>query len=260
MKPIPYRHKVDLVMNETVLDIGYGITSWLGVEGRLALRVVDITPMYSELDGTPKSVPNDIHHHDETLVGATDPWLLFRVGAKCGVFVTAARFGFTLPLGKTQEDPYALGEQGLSHEHTQFGTGTLVPVVGGGVSYVHERVEVGLSGIAFFSLYENGKGFRAPNRWQAGLRTTVPLLEGVLRPFATFDLTYEGRELWHGKEGLEGSFTQTSLLAGAGLAWRFSDPWSLEVSGRAVLARSSDAPTFAYPGVLGFAVSTHFGP
>jgi hypothetical protein len=260
VKPIPYRHTVDLVIGETVLDVGYGIASWLAVEGRLALRVVDLTPTYAELDGTPKSVPNDIHHHDETLVGPTDPSLLFRVGAKSGAFVTAARFGFTFPLGKTVENPYALGEQGISHEHTQFGTGTIVPVVGGGLSYVAERVELSWSALAFFSLYENAKGFRAPSRWQTGLRTTVPLFDGALRPFVTVDLTHGGRELWNGAPGLEGSFQQTSVLGGGGLAWRFADPWSVELGARAVLARASDGASFEYPAVFDVAVFTHVGP
>ena len=30
----------------------------------------------------------------------------------------------TLPLGRTVEDPFALGDMGLPHEHSQFGTGT----------------------------------------------------------------------------------------------------------------------------------------
>jgi hypothetical protein len=258
--PVPYRHHIDLFMTETSLDAAWGVRPWLAVEARMSVRSVAITPTYSELDGTPKDVPNDIHHHDETLVGITDPWLVLRTGAAAGRFVTAARVGVTLPFGSTVEDPYALGARGLWHEHTQFGAGTVMPVVGGGVSYLGERVEVALTLLGFFGLAENAKGFRAPSRFFVGARGTFPLLEGKVRPFAAVDVAHEGKELWHGLPGLEGSFAQTTLLAGGGLAWVFADPWSVELGARARVARFSEGASFEYPGILQLAISTRFGP
>src|SRR5688572_3094903 len=118
--PVPYNHHVDLFMTDVSLDASYGLASWLAAELRLALRIVDVNPTYSELDGTPKEVPNDIHHHDETLVGPSDPWLVLRVAGATGRLVTAARLGVTLPIGRTEPDPYLLGSRGEWHEHIQF--------------------------------------------------------------------------------------------------------------------------------------------
>ena len=67
-EPTPYNHHVDQVIAETVLDASLGLTPWLALDTRWSLRIADVKPTYSELDGTPKQVPNDIHHHDETLV------------------------------------------------------------------------------------------------------------------------------------------------------------------------------------------------
>jgi hypothetical protein len=256
--PTPYNHHVDLFMSEVSLDAAYGIAPWLAAELRLALRIVDVNPTYSEVDGTPKSVPNDIHHHDETLVGPSDPWLVARFGGAAGDFVTAARLGVTLPIGRTEPDPYALGAEGKSHEHIQFGTGTFMPIVGLGVSWAGGPVHLSASGTALFSLYENGEGFKAPSRMFGGVRVTVPLDEGAWLPYASVDLAHETEELWQGHVGLEGSNVRTDLLVGLGVAWRFADPWQAEIGVRARVAQLTDAASFDYPGLLQLGLSTQF--
>ena len=254
----PYVHHVNLFVNELSLDAAYGVAPWLAVEARLGLRIVKITPVYSELDGTPKSVPNEIHHHDETLVGPTDPWLVLRAGGALGKLGTAARLGVSLPVGSTEPDPYILASEGKSHEHVQFGTGALVPIVGGGLSYSIAPVDLSLSGLAFFSLYENSKGFRAPSRWLASTRATLPLAAGAWRPYVAADLTHEGREVWHGTPGVEGT-SRTELLLGGGVSWEFAAPWRANLGLRVRTFRVSSGPSFDYPGILQLGVSAHFG-
>ncbi|MDB4994467.1 MAG: hypothetical protein JWM74_1899 [Myxococcaceae bacterium] len=256
--PVPYRHHVKLFLTETNFDASYGLTPWLAIDARFGFRVVDITPTYFELDGAPKRVDDDIHHHDETLVGLTDPWLVARLGAASGKLVTTSRLGFTLPLGNTVEDPYALGARGLSHEHTQLGTGTFVPIVGLGLAWIDPRYELSLSAVALFSLYENDKGFRAPSRSFVSSRMTLPLLESTWRPYATFELAHEGRERWHGVDGAE-SFVRNDLLVGAGLGWRFAPPWEAQLGLRVRAASLGNGATFEYPGIVMFGLATSFG-
>jgi len=258
VQPTPYRHHVDLFMTDVSLDASYGISPWLAAELRLALRIVDVTPTYSELDGTAKQVPSDIHHHDETLVGPSDPWLVLRFGAAKSKLVTSARLGVTLPVGRTEPDPYELGAEGKSHEHIQFGTGTFVPIVGIGLSYAIDPVELSASAVGLFSVYENGEGFRAPSRMFASARGTLPLAKGMLRPYVSVDVTHETEELWHGTAGVEGSNVRTELLVGGGLSWLFADPWQAELGVRARVAQFTDAASFDYPGILQFGLSTHF--
>jgi hypothetical protein len=256
--PTPYNHHVDQLMSDVSLDVSYGIAPWLAAELRLVLRIVDVNPTYSELDGTAKSVPNDIHHHDETLVGPGDPWLVLRAAAASGKVVTGARLGVTLPIGRTEPDPYALGAEGRWHQHLQFGTGTFMPIVGAGVSWASEPVELSLSALALFSVYENSEGFRAPSRFFLSTRATLPLADGAWKPYVSADLTHETEELWAGMEGMEGSTVRTEVLLGGGVSWRFADPWTAELGVRARVAQLTDAASFDYPGLLQIGLSTSF--
>lgn len=229
------------------------------MEARLSLRVVDTTPTYTEVDGSPKLVPDDIHHHDRTLVGPGDPWLVARFAGAAGNLTSAARIGLTLPLGLTQPDPYALGAEGKWHEHTQLGTGTVVPILGLGLSYRLDPVSLALSGLGFFSLYENGHGFRAPSRYFLSARASLPLLDGALTPYVASDISGETTEIWHGAPGAEGVNGRVDLLVGGGLAWAPAPAWQIELSVRGRAARLTNAAAFEYPGLAQIAVSWHTG-
>jgi hypothetical protein len=254
--PVPFRHHVDLFLTDVSVDASYGVRPWLAAEVRLALRIVDITPTYTELDGRPKEVPNDIHHRDQTLVGPTDPWLVLRVGGKEGCVVAGARLGITLPIGSTEPDPYALGAEGKSHEHTQFGTGTFLPIVGGGLSCALAPVDLSVSALGLFSFAENAHAFRAPSRFFAGAQAGYAL--GALRPYVSLDLSHETEELWHGGPGLEGSSVRTELLMGAGASWAFAPPWRAEVGVRVRAAQLTSGASFDYPGILQLGLATSF--
>ncbi|MBK8254033.1 MAG: hypothetical protein IPK82_15385 [Polyangiaceae bacterium] len=256
--PTPYYHRVELWASDINLDVSYGVTSWFAAEARLALRIVDTTPTYSELDGSPKLVPNDIHHHDRTLAGPGDPWITARFGGAFGKLTTAARVGVSLPLGSTEPNPYTLARDGRWHEHTQLGSGTVIPIIGFGLSYNTESVELALSAIGFFSLSTNGYGFRAPSRFFAGLRGSVPLLKGRLAPIATFDVAHESNEMWDGLPGLEGNSLRTDLLVGLGLSFEFVKDFRAEVIARGRVARFSEGVSFDTPGFIQASVATHF--
>jgi hypothetical protein len=263
-RPTPYWHFVDQVIAETVLDASLGLTDWLALEARWSLRVADVHPTYAELDGTPKLVPDDIHHHDETLVDPTDPWLLVRLAAvdERG-FVGSLRLGASFPVGRTEPDPYALGREGLRHQHLQAGTGTLVPIVGLGVGYTllessATPVTLSLAGLGFFNAYANGEGFQAPVRLYASQRVAVSLLERTLTPFVEGILAHEGEEFWAGEVGLEGSNVRTEVYVGGGLAWRFYDTWSVDATARGRVAALTDAPVFKSYGLFSLGLSTSF--
>ena len=256
--PAPFYHHVTLFTTDIGLDGSYGLSSWLAAELHLGVRLVDTTPTYTELDGTPKSVPHDPHHHDETLFGPTDPWFLLRFGARAGKLVTAARIGGSLPIGRTEPNPYVLGAEGKWHEHIQFGTGTFEPIVGLGLSYDTGPVRLDLSGMAFFSLYENGKGYRGPSRGFATVRAAVPLRGATIRPYVEALLRHESEEYWDGLPGLEGTNVKTELILGGGLAWTFADPWFADLGVQVRVASFTDAPVFSYPGILSFGLGTRF--
>lgn len=254
----PYNHHLDQLMGEAIFSASLGITPYFGLETRWSLRITHVDASFSELDGTPKEVPGEIHHRDETLVDVADPWLLGRVGGAVGDFTSLARLGLSFPLGRTEPDPYRAGRRGESHQHLQGGTGTFVPILGAGVSYTIAPVTLGLGGVAFFSLYENHHGYRAPSRFYLTQRTTVSVLEGVLAPFAEVSLAHVTEEYWQGLAGLEGTNVRTELYLGGGLAWRFADTWSLDgsVSGR--VANFTEGASFDTYGLFRLGVSKSF--
>lgn len=261
--PTPYNHHVDEVLAETVLDASLGVTDWFGIEARWSLRVADVNPTYSELDGTPKEVPDDIHHHDETLVDLTDPWLMMRFASVFGSVVGVLRLGASFPVGRTEPDPYALGREGKRHQHLQAGTGTLVPIAGLGLSVAIGRdtvvpITLGVSATGFFNATENGEGFRAPVRLYGSHRVTASFMKGVLNPFADVTLAHEGEELWNGEVGLEGSNVRTEVYLGGGLEWRFHDRWSVALTTRARVATLTEAPSFESRGLFSLALSGSF--
>ena len=81
------------------------------------------------LDGEPYSPPyGGIHHRNETLFGVSDPKLwLQRFSGLPKDFVLGLNLGTSIPLGKIEENPFALAAEGKEHQHFQRGTGTFVP-------------------------------------------------------------------------------------------------------------------------------------
>jgi hypothetical protein len=74
-----------------------------------------------------------------------------------------------LPLGRTEEDPFRLGDMGLPHQHIQFGNGTFDPLLALDVSRSFGRLQAAAYGQAQLTLYANTKGFQAGSRLFAGL-------------------------------------------------------------------------------------------
>lgn len=254
--PAPYWHDVAVWFSETSLDASLGLTEWLAVDGRFAVRVVDVSPAFRELDGREKLGVSDLHHRKETLAGPADPWLFLRVGAQRGPFVAAARAGVSFPLGQTAENPYALARRGIPHQHIQFGSGTFMPLVGGSLALTFTRVSLALSGLGQFSLSTNNQGFRAPSRTFGVVRASFPLLDGVLTPFATTDVMWETAELWDGRVGADG-VERGQVFAGVGLSWLFAAPFQVEGSFRGRVASFGGAILDSV-GFFQLALSTRF--
>jgi len=108
------------------LSLGLGKGWQVHADLPVDLKVLNIE--YS-LDGDPYDPPYaGIHHRDETLFGLSDSTLsLQHYRGLPADLVLGLSLGTTLPLGKTEEDPFALAAQGKEHQHFQRGTGTFVP-------------------------------------------------------------------------------------------------------------------------------------
>ena len=175
---------------------------------------------FRTMDGTPFTPdPPDYHHSNRTLTGFADPWLLAAFGRTSGDWSYGARAGASLPLGSTEEDPFALGDQGLPHEHIQFGSGTVQPIGALGVGRAFGTVGASVVGLARFGVATNEHGYRPGDQWLVqGLATSALGVE-----HATFSLGstffHETAETWQGSVGTEGNLGRSDLYAEGHAAW-----------------------------------------
>jgi hypothetical protein len=178
-----HRHAVELEFVRFELVTTYAFTE--GWDARLRVpydvkertaRVVLVDPAApDEIAAMQRNL--DAHHPTETLEGLGDLTLLAarkrRDLLRHGDVLTTT-FGTSIPIGRTEEDPYVLGDAGLPHEHIQFGTGTFDPLL-----EVHYFAPVGritslsANALGKFPLYENDKGYRGPVEVSSGMSLAV---------------------------------------------------------------------------------------
>lgn len=230
--PATVIHDQDIVTNETRLAAELGVTPWLAAGLVLPLRVFDTSIRYLDASGEEVQIENPfIHHHDETLVGLGDPWLYARTSRRAGGFMLGARLGVSLPLGRTEEDPFELGDMGLAHEHSQFGSGTLQPLLGVEAARTFGSVRAEVFGLTLQSLYENKHGYYAGDRYAGGAGVASSLGTTKWRFRTTVEIQHETAERWNGIVRTdEGNTGRTDVLAGAEVMFRLTDDWHAGVS------------------------------
>jgi hypothetical protein len=213
----PYLHDQDVEVAEVRPVLEYGLTQHLSVEAQLPVRAVRSRITYRQLDGTPFTPPNaDLHHRNETLAGPGDAWLSGRAAWQLGAVWVSGRLGATLPLGRTEENPFALGEAGIEHQHVQFGTGTVNVLAGADAAWRPGPLSVRGYGQVLWVPAPNGRGYQAGNRLAAGA-----LAEWTLKPLqlsAGLDVVSEAPERWDGGVQQDGNVGRTDLLVGGGVA------------------------------------------
>jgi hypothetical protein len=216
-----FNHDQNIYPVELRAVLELGLTPGWGVEAQIPFRLTRTSVRYTTPDGQPYApLDPDVHHRNETVAGLADPWLLGRYATVFGDVLVTARAGLTLPLGHTEEDPFALGSRGLRHQHIQLGNGTFDPLLAVDVSRAFGRVQLGGFAMAQLTLYDNDKGFRAGNRWMAGLQGGTPLVAGLVGALG-LDLLHESPERWGGKIQQDGNLGRTELLAGLSLTRSF---------------------------------------
>ncbi len=256
----PQLHDQRFSIGELRARVEYGLTEALGLELQVPLRLNYTTVQFRRLDGTPVSLDYvNIHHRNETLFGLGDPWVRGRYGFGLGDVTLVARAGFTVPLGSTVENPFALGEAGQEHQHVQFGTGTVQPLLGLEAERRWDDWSVRGWGQAQLSLLENRHGYRSGHRFAVGVSGEAKVL-GALRVSAGADLVNEQPERWDGRVQQDGNLGRTDVLVGGGLAYPL---------GKVQLGLTVRVPVYqhiighhgqlTYPGLLGLTAETVFG-
>jgi thiol-disulfide isomerase/thioredoxin len=214
-------YEARVLLSETRVSAEYALRPWLAIGAALPYRRVGIGVTYRDQAGAEVEPESTIHARDEVVHGIGDASLLVHAAREVGGVTVHARAGTSLPIGHTEPDPFALGADGLEHQHVQLGTGTLIPMVA-----VEAQRRFGASTVAAWalaqpSLYPNRHGYRAGHRASTGLTALSALGLRGLTFSAAAELHLEGAERWDGEVPEdEGNQGRRDLLIGAAVAWR----------------------------------------
>jgi WD40 repeat protein len=137
----------------------------------------------------------DIHHRTETLRGIGDVQLtvLFPLGGHLQIGA-----GLSIPFGRTQPNPIVLGREGKTHEHIQFGSGTVDPLFSMLWSRPAGRFVLSAWADGQIPLYENRHGFKAPVTVRYSVGPSLPI--GTTAVALQWAGQYQSIGRWDGEE------------------------------------------------------------
>ena len=202
----------ELTVSELLLSTGYGMRDGMGIELYVPIRSVRDRVHYEDLNRQPYTPPHPgLHHRNETLTKPADPQLALHFGHNFETWTIAGRTGVAIPLGRTEPNPFALGEQGLWHQHIQFGNGTWDPLLGVAFARGFGAFDLELDGFARLTLYENDHGYQAGNRYFGSLTGSHPFAR-TWKGSAGLVVAREMPERWDGLIETEGNLGRTDVL------------------------------------------------
>jgi hypothetical protein len=248
--PVPILHEQDLRISEAAFVAERGLARGLGISAVFPLRWVRTRIHFVDLEHRPIDVPNgSIHHRNEDLSGPGDPWLLLHRVRAFGAWIVGARGGVSIPLGRTEPNPFELGRRGLPHQHIQFGTGTWDPVAGVAAGRRFGQVGFVVSGLARFVVSTNEHGYRAGDRFYASAAVDRRIA-GSWRGIAGLDLAREQAETWGGLVETEGNLGRTDLLGSIGLTRPLGRVGGFHVTAKIPLRTRATGAQVDYPVIV----------
>ena len=248
-------HEEDLAISEIAFVTEAGVARALGIEAVLPLRVVRTRIRFEGMEHQPIVVPNgSIHHRNETLSGPGDPWLLVHGARGVGGWTVAARAGVSIPVGRTEPNPFALGRLGLPHQHIQFGTGTWDPVVGLAAGHRFGQVGFVVHTLARLVFGTNDHGYHAGDRLFASAAFDRRIA-GTWRGIVGMDLAREHTETWDGRIETEGNLGRTDLLASIGLTRPLGSNGGVHITAKIPLLTRATGAQVRYPVIVAVGLS-----
>ena len=235
-----HRHYVKLNIFRVDIGLKYYLNSqWMletniPYETKIQEAKVEELPQYPLTSSERQAVERNqyIHHRNETYTGPRDMDIFLGYRTQ-GLLVDhdslTGRIGTTIPIGKTEEDPWKLGDAGLKHLHIQFGTGTFNPIVDlhyGLPLYKGLRANVSLRGKLPF--YENSKTYRGSREatYIAGLNYRLNNWLSVQAGYLGF---YQSFAYWAGEQDINSGLRFSMASFGASVITPYNVPLSLAV-------------------------------
>ena len=212
--PIPsHQHHQEVLFATISSNLLYSFNDQWQIGMSLPFQYRNIGIRYSLTDTGENYTPPyaGLHHRNETLYGLGDAEAYAQRFFTLDSLTVGIFFGSTIPIGKTEEDPYALAVAGQEHQHFQMGTGIFVPTTDVTVFYRQEKQGWIGKVRGEYSLYENDKFYKTGSafRWDAGYwRVLSPrvLLLGQVKG------DHEQPDTWR---GLTAPFSGRHALSGA---------------------------------------------
>ena len=253
-------HDQALVITEARLALDVGLTRRFAASVMLPFRLIDTSIRYlDESGGEVELVTPSTHHRNEIVSGLADPMVLAGTSATVGGWRLAVRVGTTVPLGRTEEDPFAAGDMGLAHQHIQLGTGTFNPVLSIEAARSWGAWRVGAFGLTQQALYENGKGYHAGDRYAAGV-VARRRLGARWSARGGVDVQAESAERWNGvshtDDGNRGRF---DLIAGVGGSYAVGRGVTFDAALKVPIVTHAVGGQLDMPALLEVGVSWSFG-
>ena len=232
-----HTHELFIVPLQVAPSITFAASERVGLELTTPVRMVHTNASYSTPEGdayTP--IDAGVHHRDETLWGLSDARVAARYATQIGAFWLTTRVGTTVPIGRTEPDPFLAGDAGEEHQHIQFGSGTFEPTLGFNLTRGTTFVQWSAYAQGQLGLYENRHGFRAPARGLVGTSADYRTMLGHLFG-ASLEVSAEGPERWQGRIEQDASLGRTEILFGPQASVAIGASMHLFASVRFVLYR-----------------------
>lgn len=218
-----HRHEVSLDYTRFELGLQYTLSPDWDLVARLPWEEKAQTSVVAFVDpATPEEraamLRNaDVHHRTATYRGLGDAMLLGRrrwTSVWRDDDLVSVTIGTTVPIGRIEENPYLLGDEGREHRHIQFGTGTFDPLLEATYAFrLTPSTTAGAYVAGRFPLYENRHTFHAPFDTSAGIHATQALTPRLLAR-AEAGAYYQGHGEWNSLRDENTGLVSTSALAG----------------------------------------------
>ena len=196
---------LDFVRNELALEYTFKTnwTWWFRIPYDIKIQRADINFVddFTAAEKTDIVRNRDIHHREETYTGFSD--MRFFVSHRINKFWGEngrldIALGSSLPVGKTESNPLAAGNEGRKHLHIQFGTGTFDPLLElHYVASISRKWSLAAFTMNKFPFYENSQNYRGPLETTSGISLGYKLrkgisLRGTLANFSQSQAKWEG--------------------------------------------------------------------
>lgn len=213
-QPVPNEHFVELQWMRVVVGVNLPLGDGWDLELEAPYDVKDVEARYELPDGTPFDNPlGDLHHRTERLEGFSDFLLMAshrpRDVLLPGDFVRIG-LGISLPVGRTEEDPYALGLLGIKHQHIQFGSGTVYPAARLDYAWQPDRIGFDLSLGARLPFYENADGYLGAGLLEFAAGPRMRLGDGI-HASLHYVAAYQTRATWDGLSDPNTGYVQHAI-------------------------------------------------